>query len=1408
MSTKSRENWEPGNRAESRNSKQIEEHEQSSNAKGESTLHSGGSAHNTGGKTQQVLPADTKGTNGDDRRSRTLSQKAIQNAIQSTLTDLTREGKSLKAASESMNRVLSLGPLSKDFDIYLSSTRTSYMKYKDLLEELNSLLEKDKWGELSDQAYEHVSYGKDILDFAWKAINNATDRFKPPETAPSLSSRSTRRSVLSRASSSSSASARRRAMAEAAAAKKMAEFDRIMAERENERKLFEAEEELCLKQRRAQHDIEMAILAAEKAEAIANAKLHAIEQSIMKEELPYLLTKQRDLEVEDTESRTKVWVDTHSDSKHKPNLTDPNVDTLHHKPETTENTTELPPVTNQIAEGIQVANVNEHINDNRSKSIFTPKGFAGNPPIFTPSSPIPSPAAYQECIEGIAKTNERVVASLARQNLPKCHPEVFQGDATLFHPWKKSFNAMIHDANLNPNQEMAYLRNYTKGKVRELVDNYRKRQQSDPVITLRDLWTEMGRRFGNTAIITNSLLQRLQQSAKFNGRDKAKLQDFADVCMDVDNQINNLPGLACLNYASAIRPIVDNLPNFLRFKWEKKVVSYAEENNDDYPGFHIFAVMMQKQAKLKNHLNVSAGEAVPEHAKKNDKQGNGDRHTKVYRTETKDDDQSDERKHEKHCYYHVRKGHELLDCKAFIAKKFEEKMEWLKSVGLCFRCLCFRCLSGKHRAKDCKKEVKCTECSSTRHLVILHKEKQLKEKEDKEVNEEVKSKCTSVCRGNTGGLSCSKIVLVDVFTEDNPNAVHRAYAIVDEQSNASMITPNLADLLEVDTPKEKYLLSTCSSAKETKYGRRVSGIMVKSLNGTVVRLPKLIECDHIPQEKNEIPTPSMTKNFPHLHDITNEIPPLDDDAKIEILLGRDAPELLKVRESRNGPKGALGSETSTGLDSFWPDVSRSQDNEAALSREDRQFLDIAKKGIHKNDSGNWEMPLPFRSEKVMMPNNRKQALNRLNGLLRTFKRKPQMQEDYLKFMSKVIDRGHAEVVPNEELTEAQDVPPTEAHHSLENVSANRCYHPKNFGAVVRNEIHAFSDASKEAVGVAAYLKQLSQKGEVSVSLVFGQAKVAPIRPTSIPRLELCAAVLSTKAVKKIQTELDLKIDDVKFYTDSKVVLGYISNDARRFHVYVANRVQVIRDTSEPHQWNYVDTSTNPADLATRGTTAKGLIESDWLEGPTFLKMNQSNEPSIDEAASPIIDDITINENDPEVKVNAYVTSSTRETGLKSKRFERFSDWLKLQRAVSCLIAKIRNQKTNKDVRSLDDGQNVENEHRHPTSIDSNESAKIAIIKAVQNEVFADDISVLKRENKETECRDQLKEQRRALHVVLVKDRDLHRNDWSMGRVTESIKSEDGEVRKAKVVIFKEGSKKTVFRPISELILLISAPSEQ
>ena len=104
--------------------------------------------------------------------------------------------------------------------------------------------------------------------------------------------------------------------------------------------------------------------------------------------------------------------------------------------------------------------------------------------------------------------------------------------------------------------------------------------------------------------------------------------------------------------------------------------------------------------------------------------------------------------------------------------------------------------------------------------------------------------------------------------------------------------------------------------------------------------------------------------------------------------------------------------------------STSKDSKTTMSWEDRSFLEMMNNGIHKNESDNWEMPLPFRSSKVVMPNNREQALNRLLGLLRTFKKKPQMERDYLESLGKVIERDHAVLVPLEELDENQRSPKT------------------------------------------------------------------------------------------------------------------------------------------------------------------------------------------------------------------------------------------------------------------------------------------------------------------------------------------------------------------------------------------------
>ena len=80
-----------------------------------------------------------------------------------------------------------------------------------------------------------------------------------------------------------------------------------------------------------------------------------------------------------------------------------------------------------------------------------------------------------------------------------------------------------------------------------------------------------------------------------------------------------------------------------------------------------------------------------------------------------------------------------------------------------------------------------------------------------------------------------------------------------------------------------------------------------------------------------------------------------------------------------------------------------------------------------------------------------------------------------------------------------------------------------------------------------------------------KSRVASLKPVTIPRLELTAALVSVRIGVILRKELEYEQITEVFWTYSKVVIGYISNDARRFHTFVANRVQQIRDRTSPDQ---------------------------------------------------------------------------------------------------------------------------------------------------------------------------------------------------------------------------------------------------
>ena len=109
------------------------------------------------------------------------------------------------------------------------------------------------------------------------------------------------------------------------------------------------------------------------------------------------------------------------------------------------------------------------------------------------------------------------------------------------------------------------------------------------------------------------------------------------------------------------------------------------------------------------------------------------------------------------------------------------------------------------------------------------------------------------------------------------------------------------------------------------------------------------------------------------------------------------------------------------------------------------------------------------------------------------------------------------------------------------------------------ELHAFSDASERAYAAAIYLRGLGPTGTIHASLLVAKTRVAPIKPLSIPRLELCGALLAARLL--CRTAQDLRLGDCKLHawTDARVVLAWLRAHPSRWASFVANRVAAIQE---------------------------------------------------------------------------------------------------------------------------------------------------------------------------------------------------------------------------------------------------------
>ncbi|XP_063404711.1 uncharacterized protein LOC134688168 [Mytilus trossulus] len=234
---------------------------------------------------------------------------------------------------------------------------------------------------------------------------------------------------------------------------------------------------------------------------------------------------------------------------------------------------------------------------------------------------------------------------------------------------------------------------------------------------------------------------------------------------------------------------------------------------------------------------------------------------------------------------------------------------------------------------------------------------------------------------------------------------------------------------------------------------------------------------------------------------------------------------------------------------------------------------------------------------------------------------------------------------------------------LETLEIRRSFTETSLGDCSKCELHIFSDASKDAIASVAYIRTFNDNGHSQLGFVLGKSKLAPNHGHTIPRLELCAAVLATELASFIQKTLEIPSSATDFYTDSQVVLGYLYNETRRFYVYVSNRVDRILKVSTKLQWNYVPTSYTPADHGTRPLEVNSLRQSEWLKGPNaFFESQNLSDSTLFEVIEPEVD--------KEVRLLVEVKKTfVKSSGLDISLFEHFSTWTSLVRGIAFLKRK-------------------------------------------------------------------------------------------------------------------------------------------
>lgn len=166
-----------------------------------------------------------------------------------------------------------------------------------------------------------------------------------------------------------------------------------------------------------------------------------------------------------------------------------------------------------------------------------------------------------------------------------------------------------------------------------------------------------------------------------------------------------------------------------------------------------------------------------------------------------------------------------------------------------------------------------------------------------------------------------------------------------------------------------------------------------------------------------------------------------------------------------------------------------------MSIEDKRFLQIMS-NTAELQNGHYQLALPFKEDKVIIPNNRSLAKQRLKPLLKKFNKNPKFLNEYKSFLEGVIEKGYAEVIPPEQVNTENGKTWYLPHHGV--------YYPRKRslrvvfdysaffqGVSLNNQLIQGPNLTNTLLGVLLQFRKEPIAVMADVESIFHQVKVAP-----------------------------------------------------------------------------------------------------------------------------------------------------------------------------------------------------------------------------------------------------------------------------------------------------------------------------